>query len=210
MRPTALLLLLCALLLACNQSATPAKTEAAPRPTAAAPPSAPAKVPDFEFEPLAESDVDLYLGIMRAAVDKFRHLPAADQATLQQEDDYYRHLKSGWHPSPTEKEAALFKRSIELHHVDYDIAKQKGVYDRYSAIAEAIEGMVGPMKCGDSDCGQGPDEDAPAARKQQLADDKKRKAIVKLDLVLLQSHAAEILALATELRMMPNEREHRK
>jgi len=208
-----LLLLACSLLVACDRGAKSPSESTAPPPSTApapAPAAANSKVPDYEFEPLTQSDVDLYLGIMREAVDRFRHLPAADQATLKQEDDYYRNLKSGWHPSPTDQEADLFKRAIALHHLDYDIAKQKGVYDRYSALVASIEGMVGPEKCGDSDCGQGMPEDTPAARKQQLEDDKKRKLVVKQDLALLEPNAAEILALATELRLMPNERSQRR
>jgi|GEM_PF-1998659 len=218
MRAAAILLLLaCSLLVACDRGAKSASESTATSP-AATPAPTPAgaataadhNAPDFELEPLAQSDVDLYLGIMREAVEKFRHLPAAGQATLKEEDDYYRKLRSGWHPSPTDKEADLFKRAIALHHLDYDIARQKGVFERYSALAAAIEGMVGPEKCGDSDCGQGMPEDTPATRKQQLEDDKKRRLIVKQDLALLQPNAAEILALATELRLMPNERARRR
>lgn len=89
-----------------------------------------------------------------------------------------------------------------MHHLDDGVARQKGVSERYLAVREAIEGMVGPMKCGDSDCGQGEPEDDPALRKKQIEDDKKRKAIIQQDLVLLKPHAAEILSLATEIRMM--------
>ena len=202
MRATPVLLLLgCSLLVACNQGAPPASPAASAPATPA--PKAAEKVPDYEFEPLTQADVDMYLGIMREAVVKFRQLPEADKAVLAQEVDYYKHLKSGWHPAPTPDEVKLFTRADELHHVDNDIAKQKGVYARYAAVREAVEGMVGPMKCGDSDCGQGPDEDEPALRRKQIEDDAKRKVIIQQDLVLLQPHEAEILAMATEIRMMP-------
>ena len=198
-----LLLLVCALLIACNKSEQPASSSASTPAAAPSPaPKAAEKIPDYEFEPLTQADVDLYLGVMREAVVKFRQLPPADKAVLAQEVDYYKHLKSGWHPAPTPQEQELFKRSDELHHLDDGVAKQKEVYERYAAVREAIEGMVGPMKCGDSDCGQGPDEDDPALRKKQIEDDKKRKAIIQQDLVLLKPHEAEILALATEIRMM--------
>lgn len=203
MRSSAVLLLLgCSLLVACNKGTAPA-SPAASAPAAAPAPKAAGKVPDYEFEPLTQADVDMYLGIMREAVVKFRQLPEADKAVLAQEVDYYKHLKSGWHPSPTPDEVKLFTRADELHHLDNDIAKQKGVYERYAAVREAIEGMVGPMKCGDSDCGQGPDEDEPALRKKQIEDDAKRKIIIKQDLALLKPYEAEILAMATEIRMMP-------
>jgi hypothetical protein len=203
MRSTAVLLFLgCCLLVACNKSEAPASPAASATPAA---PQAAEKVPDYEFEPLTQADVDLYLGIMRESVQRFRQLPAADKAVLTAEADHYAKMKSGWHPAPTPQEQQLFTRSDELHHLDSDVAKQKGIYERYAAVREAIEGMVGPMKCGDSDCGQGPDEDDPALRKKQIEDDKKRKAIIQQDLVLLKPHEAEILAMATELRMLPEQ-----
>jgi hypothetical protein len=198
----ALLFVCCCLLIACNKSEAPSSPAASTAPAAAPKPAE--KVPDYEFEPLTQADVDMYLGIMREAVVKFRNLPPADKAVLAQEADYYKHLKSGWHPSPTPDEVKLFTRADELHHPDTDIARQKGVYARYDAVREAIEGMVGPMKCGDSDCGQGEPEDDPALRKKQIEDDAKRKAIIKQDLVLLKPCEAEILAMATEIRMMPD------
>jgi len=203
MRFTLVLLLLgCALLVACNKGTAPA-SPAASAPAAASPaPKVAEKIPDYEFEPLTQADVDMYLAVMRESVQKFRQLPPADKAVLAQEADYYKHLKSGWHPAPTPQEQDLFKRSDELHHLDDGVARQKGVYERYAAVREAIEGMVGPMKCGDSDCGQGEPEDDPALRKKQIEDDKKRKAIIQQDLVLLKPHEAEILSLATEIRMM--------
>ena len=204
MRTTAVMLLGCLLLFGCSRSTPPAETAATPAAPAA--PAAKAPVPDYEFQPLTQADVDLYMSILRQGADKFRHLSPADQASLKAEQDYYASLKTGWNPSPNDKQAAIMKRAIEIHHLDYDIAAQKGVKDRYAALAEAIEGMVGPEKCGDSDCGQGPDEDTPAARKQQREDDKKRKAVIQQDLVLLKPYQAEILALATELRMMPREK----
>jgi hypothetical protein len=208
---TAVLLLGCSLLLACNRASQPAETAAKPAPPASSPaPVANTPVPDYEFVPLTQADVDLYLSILREGADKFRHLSPADQASLKAESDYYATLKTGWNPSPNAEQAAIMKRAIEIHHLDYDIAAQRGVKDRYEALASAIEGMVGPEKCGDSDCGQGPDEDTPAARKQQIEDDKKRKAVIKQDLVLLKPHADEILALATEIRLMPREKAARK
>ena len=209
MRTTFLCLLLgCSLLLACSSNPQP---EAVAKPAAPAPtPAAAQRVPDYEFEPLSQADVDLYLGIMREAIQEFRNLPAQDKASLKAESDFYKSLKTGKNPPPTPEQQAIMKRGIELHHLDYDIAASKGVKPRYEAIAEAIEGMVGPEKCGDSDCGQGPDEDEPVLRKKQIEDDKKRKAIVKQDLALLKPYEQEILAMATEIRMMPQEQNGKK
>ena len=210
MRATFVCLLLCCfLLLACSSNPQP-ETTAKPAAPSPAPTPAAQKVPDYEFEPLAQSDVDLYLSIMREAIQRFRSLPDQDRAALKAESDFYKSLKNGKNPPPTPEQQAIMKRGIEIHHLDYDIAAAKGVRPRYEAIAEAIEGMVGPEKCGDSDCGQGPDEDEPAARKKQIEDDKKRKAVVKQDLTLLKPYEQEILSMATELRMMPQEQPGKK
>src|SRR5207237_5036639 len=99
----------------------------------------------------------------------------ADKQILAAETKYYKTLKSGWHPSPDAELQAKLKRWDELHHLDNDVAKSHGNFELYSAIREAIEGMVGPLKCGDSDCGLGPDEDDPALLKKQKEDDAKRK-----------------------------------
>jgi hypothetical protein len=203
MRTPAVLLLGCSLLLGCTQSTPPAETATKPATPVPSPAAADQKVPDYEFTPLTQADVDLYLGILREGAQKFRNLSPADKASLKAEYDFYASLHTGWNPDPNPQQQAIMKRALEIHHLDYDIAAQKGVKPRYQALAETIEDMVGPEKCGDSDCGQGMPEDTPAARKKQIEDDKKRKAVVKQDLVLLKPYQAEILALATEIRMMP-------
>lgn len=89
MRFTVVLLLLgCALLVACNKSEQPASPAASAPAAAPSPaPQAAEKVPDYEFEPLTQADVDMYLAVMRESLQKFRNLPPADKAVLAQEAD---------------------------------------------------------------------------------------------------------------------------
>ncbi|HEV2113288.1 MAG TPA: hypothetical protein VGR50_04010 [Terriglobales bacterium] len=198
-----LMLSLCAV--SCGRSSPPQRSAAqapAAKPMSAASESAQvlAKVPDFEFEPLTQQNVDMYLAVMREAVERRKRLPAADLAVLAAEKDFYAHLKTGWNPDPTPAQQAMMKRADELHHLDDQVAKEKGEFALYAAAREAIEGMVGPMKCGDSDCGQGMPEDDPKLRSQQMIDDAKRKAIIREDLVFLKPYVGEINTLVRQLR----------
>ena len=195
-RAAVVLLLGCACLTACNRSTPPQTAEATP----VQPAAAPDKVPDFEFEPLRQSDVDLYVSVMKEAVDKFHNLPAADKKSLADYEEWNKHLKSGYHKPWTPEEQALIKRYNELHDIDYDVARARGHYELYSAVRGAIEGMVGPMKCDQSDCGEGVPEDDPKLRAKQIEDDKKRKVIIEQDLVLLKPHESEITELIKALR----------
>jgi hypothetical protein len=197
-------LLLCLGLVGCNKNKPSSAASAPPSASAPATPTAPAKIPDFQFEPLTQQDVDLYLSIMRLAAAQKAQLSPADQKVLADEQNYYAHLKSGWHPDPTPAEVQLFTKANALHHLDDEIARQQGKHDLYVAVRDAIEGMVGPMKCGDSDCGTEVPEQDPKLRAQQLHDEARRKKTIQQDLVLLLPHQAEITQLATELREIPH------
>jgi len=65
---------------------------------------------------------------------------------------------------------------------------------------QANEGMIGPHKCTDSDCGKGIPEDDPKMRKQQLEEDKKRRAIIDQDMALLKPQQQELLDLMKQVR----------
>jgi hypothetical protein len=199
MKRAAVLLFCCTCVVGCNRSAPPETTKRF-TPAPPAPAVAPEKVPDLQSEPLTQPDVDLYLSVMKEAVDKRQHLSDADKKVLADEAAWYKHLKSGYHPPLTPAEQALLVRATELHNLDNDIARSRGHYELYTAIKSAVEGMVGPMKCDHSDCGiEEPDND-PKIRAQQIADEKKRKAVIAQDLVLLKPHATEITAMVKQLR----------
>ena len=202
-RPFLLCSLLCLMLAGCNKAETPAPAPAGPAKTAATPP-APVKVPDFEFELLAQQHIDLYKEVMKAAAEKRRAV--SDPADLKAlafdakvAADFKAHPNRPFHKYTPEEEA-MFKRVDQLQHLDEGVAKGRGNPELYLAIRNAIEGMIGPHQCTDSDCGKGMPEDDPKLRKEQLAEDKRRKAIVKQDLELLKPQEAELLALMKQVR----------
>ena len=183
------------------------KTETASPPAPAVPAktaAAPVKVPDLEFELLTQQHIDLYKEVMKAAAEK-RHAVSdpADLKALEFDAKVAAELKA--HPNRpfhkyTPEEEAMFKRVDQLQHLDDGVAKARGNFELYQAVRNAIEGMIGPHKCTDSDCGKGMPEDDPKLRKEQLEEDKKRKAIVKQDLELLKPQQDELLALMKQVR----------
>ena len=200
------LFLLC--FLSCLILAGCGKTETAPAPAEpamnAVVPAAPAKVPDFEFELLTQQHVDLYKEVMRAAAEKRRAVSdPADVKALAFDAkvaaDFKAHPNRPFHKY-TPEEGAMFQRADKLHYLDEGVARARGNSELYQVIRNAIEGMIGPHQCTNSDCGEGIPEDDPKLRQEQLAEDKRRKAIVKQDLALLKPQEAELLALMKQVR----------
>ena len=199
-----LCLLSCLILAGCNKTETSSPpAPAAPAKAAVAPP-APVKVPDLEFELLTQQHIDLYKDVMKAAAEKRRAVSdPADLKALEFDAKIVADFKA--HPNRpqrkyTPEEAALLQRADKLHYLDEGVAKARGNFELYQAIRNAIEGMIGPHKCTNSDCGEGIPEDDPKLRQEQLAEDKRRKAIVKQDLALLKPQEAELLALMKQVR----------
>ena len=199
-----LCLLSCLVLAGCNKTETASEPAPAPPTKAAAPPAAPVKVPDLEFELLTQQQIDLYKEVMKAAAEKRRAVSdPADLKALEFDAKIGADFKA--HPNRpqrkyTPEEVALFQRADKLHYLDEGVAKARGNFELYQTIRNAIEGMIGPHKCTDSDCGKGMPEDDPKLRKEQLEEDKKRKAIVKQDLELLKPQEAELLELMKQVR----------
>ena len=194
----------CLILAGCNKTETASEpAPAAPAKTAAAP-SAPIKVPDLEFEVLTQQQIDLYKEVMRAAAEKRRAVSDPSDLKALAFDakvaaDFKAHPNRPFHKY-TPAEEAMFKRVDELQHLDDGVAKGRGNLELYQAIRNAIEGMIGPHQCTNSDCGEGIPEDDPKLRQEQLAEDKRRKVIVKQDLALLKPQQAELLALMKQVR----------
>ncbi|HUO97632.1 MAG TPA: hypothetical protein VMU01_03145 [Rhizomicrobium sp.] len=165
--------------------------------------------PDYAVTPLTKADVDLFMGILKAAADHNAHLTGADKEAY----DFFMKNKSAPPPPPPngqptpqwlqmmEHRSQLLAHAGELATYDVTIAKQRGVQKRYDAIkgeVEAVidtevEGMTG--ECGDSDCGPAP---TPAQRARAKAIDAARKA----DKPLIAPHAAEIRALQKRVNFM--------
>ena len=184
------------------------KEEAAqPAPSAATGPApAPAKVavPDFEYEPLTQANVDFYKSVMTEAAAKRKAITdPADLKALEFDEQSFaqsRKEKVIKYHKYTDQENAWFDRADNLHHLDDDVAKAKGQWELYNELRAAIEGMIGPRMCTDRDCGKGMPEDDPKMRKQQVEEDKKRRAIIEQDMTLLKPQEKEINDLILQVR----------
>jgi hypothetical protein len=198
-------------LLACLLIAAGCDGKKAPEPNvtssatpAAAPAPAKVPVPDLEYEALTQQQVDLYKSVMKDAAAKRKTITdPADLKALEFDHATFLRIQKEKNPKYhkyTPQEEAWLKRADELHYLDGDIAKAKGQFDLYYQVRQAIEGMIGPRECDESDCGKGIPEDDPKMRKQQLEEDKKRKAIINQDLALLKPQETEILELIKEVR----------
>ena len=200
---------LCAPLLACllivvgcNQKEEASSAKPTPAPAA----SAPAKtvVPDLELEPLTQAHVDLYKSVMKEAAAKRKAISdPADLKALEFDHATFVRIQKEKNPKYHKyapQEEAWLKRADEIHYIDSEVAKAKGNYELYNEVRQAIEGMIGPHKCTDSDCGKGIPEDDPKMRKQQLEEDKKRRVIIDQDLALMKPQQQELLELMKQVR----------
>jgi len=205
MRRFLLPLLVCVLIaVGCNKKEEPATVpQPTPAPVAAAA-SAKALVPDFEYEPLTQAQVDLYKSVMKDAAAKRKAISdPADLKALEFDNATYARLRKEKNPKYhkyTDQENAWFDRADKLHHLDDDVAKSKGQWELYNEIRAAIEGMIGPRTCTDRDCGAGMPEDDPKMRKLQIEEDKKRHAIIAQDMKLLKPQEKDINDLILQVR----------
>src|SRR5580704_11724025 len=143
--------------------------------------------------PLTESDIDLYLDIMRAAADRIKNATGQDRAAL----DLMKQVSSGkTNGAMTPDQAALLAHAAQLAQIDEQIAAQRGVQPRYDAIRGVIEGLVGIQAC-PSCSGDGSADPVSAAQQQEWATE---EAVLKTDLSMLQAHSAEITSLQKQVR----------
>jgi len=193
-----LAVLLCAAMVAgCGHSANSESSGAADSGTSAggssdsADEQAAAKT--LKTTPLTQSDIDLYLDIMRAAADKITNATGQDRAAL----DLMKQVNSGkTNGAMTPDQAALLAHAAQLAQIDEQIAAQRGVQPRYDAIRGVIEGLVGIEACA-SCSGDGGAQAASAAQQQEWAAE---EAVLKTDLAMLQAHSAEITSLQKQVR----------
>lgn len=161
---------------------------------------------DYSITPLTQADVNFYMDIMRAAAQHNAHLSGDDKAAV----DYVIGLEK--HPPPpmaanhvpSQAEIAeimhrgqMAARAAQLATYDAEIAKQRGVSERYSGIKNEVESvyalasMTG-ASCGGNDCG-GTITAAMMARGRQ-----EDKTIVA-DRPVVAPHVAEIKALKQQI-----------
>jgi hypothetical protein len=189
-----LLFLAATLISGCGHSPSGSAEQAASPGGGGATPASVAKgpVPNFDTEPLTDADVTLYLDVMKAAADYVKNPSPSDKAAM----DLMHQVNSGKITSAvTPEQAQMMARVATLAQYDMEIAKQRGISDRYEAIRGQIEGMIGMTACPScSGDGGGP---VSQDQKELVV---KEQAARKTDMSLLEPHRAEIESLQKQVR----------
>jgi hypothetical protein len=149
-------------------------------------------IPNYDTTPMTQADVDLYISVMKAAADYIKNPSASDKAAM----DFAKQVSKGNAPSPISPEQAqMLARAATLAQYDMEIANQRGISKRYEAIRGTVEGLIGMTACPTcSGDGGGP------VSQQQKDQAAQEEAAHKADMVLLQPHSDEIVALQKQIR----------
>jgi hypothetical protein len=149
-------------------------------------------VPDYDVTVLAQSDVDLYLEIMRAAAAYLKNPSASDRAAI----DLMKQAGAGQlSETLTPAQGQMLERAAALTQYDVEVARQRGVEDRYLALRPVIEAVIGTIAC--PSCGGDPNQNLSGPH-TDLAH--KQDAVHKADIPLLQPHLEEIQSLEKQVR----------
>ena len=107
-----------------------------------------APVPNYAVTPLTQADVNFYLDIMRAAAQHNSHLTGDDKAAVDYMVSLHTHppkpLPAGQMPSQVQmaqlmRNGQLAQRALMLIVYDLEIAKERNVTARYTAVKTEIE-----------------------------------------------------------------------
>jgi hypothetical protein len=149
-------------------------------------------IPNYDTTPMTQADVDLYINVMQAAAAYIKNPSSSDKAAME----FAKQVSKGKAPSTVSPEQAqMLARAATLAQYDMEIANQRGISKRYEAIRGTVEGLVGMTACPTcSGDGGGP------ATQQQKDQAAQADAAHKADLVLLQPHSDEIVALQKQIR----------
>jgi hypothetical protein len=135
--------------------------------------------------PLTNDDVDLYVSVMKAAVERVEKPDKEDRKAM----DFLRQMNSGERSLPNRSQKALLTRGTELASADSAIARERGVAERYMAVKARIESTIGPL----------------AGAGEQKTPDPRYASVRNADLALLEPRRAEIEPLQITMRnvLMP-------
>jgi hypothetical protein len=89
----------------------------------------------------------------------------------------------------------MMERGAALTQYDTEVARQRGVEDRYLALRPVVEAVIGSIAC--PTCGGDPNQNL-SAPESDLAH--KEDAVHKADVPLLQPHLQEIQSLESQVR----------
>lgn len=187
-----------------SANAQPAGTSAvaATDATAADPgtsPNATAKA-DWDLIPLTQADVQLYLGVMRAAAARLRHPSATDLAAPRLAKAAELKMQQG-HPEQitnAEIEAIDLAGTLQGYADNLVVASRHIDAERYSHVVDRVEDAVVPPQFdfqadGDNDMG---------THYVPTAHDRAVEATRNANIKLLAPHRSEILALQAVVRDM--------
>ncbi len=97
---------------------------------------------------LTQEDVDLYMGLMRAAAARVNNLLPADKAALGRMTRIQDDVEAGRIPTPMEgdPEAEIIERGMRVQQsLDLVIAEERGVdIEHYAAVRDLIENLINP------------------------------------------------------------------
>ncbi len=172
--------------------APPAAGSAAPRP-AGTPVAGNAAL--GEFESLSQTDVDLYLKVMRTAAGRLKNLPPADRKALDAQKSFSAQASSG--QTPSAEEFAAMERATELLALDGSVAREMGVEKRYQSIKGRVPQYGMPEMTGEGD------EPLTAEERARVAERVKRfKERKKNDEALFAPYKDEIQALQKQVDLV--------
>ena len=174
----------------------------------------------YDAAPLAKSDVDLYVSVMKQAADHVSHATGADKDAIAYMRKYHGNPPAAQPPNfdmsnasdpkqaaammkamqeyskKAELTSAILARATTLSQYDEEVAKQRHVQAHYDDVKAIIVSLVGTgaaaASCGGSDCG-GP------MTKAQIEAGKKWDAARAMDKKTLAPYAAQIEALQHQL-----------
>ena len=159
-----------------------------------------APVPDYVHTPLTQADVNFYLDIMRAAAQHNSHLSGDDKAAAAYIVNLHAHPPKPQAPGqmPTPAQIAEITRNVQyaqramvLVVYDMEIAQERKVIARYTAIKGAVERAYAVETVTAANAG---------AIKIALAlQDKKQAEVLTADEALVGPHVAEIKTMKQQI-----------
>lgn len=159
-----------------------------------------APVPDYVHTPLTQADVNFYLDIMRTAAQHNSHMTGEDKAAADYVINLHAHPVKPPAPGqmPTAAQTAQLmhamqyaQRAMVLMVYDMEVARQRNVTARYTAVKGAVERVYAVETVTPANAG---------AMKIALAlQDKKQAEVLTADEPLIAPHVAEIKTLKTQI-----------
>jgi hypothetical protein len=163
---------------------------------------------DYSVTPMTKADVDFYMDIMRAAAQHNMHLAGDDKAAVDYVVGLEKHPPPpmGANHMPTQAEIAqimkngqMAARAAQIATYDSEIAKQRGVYDRYSGIKGEVEGVYMLESLGGASCGGGGGCGSNVVTAAMMARGTAQDKAMLADKPLVAPHIAEIKTLKQQI-----------